>query len=342
MGCAGYGTMRIKDALREAASALLPVLAAALLLAAVLLQGGCNGMFFQPDSRLYFKPETFNLFHEEVGFTSADGTRLRGWFLPGQPPVRGTVIHFHGNAANISNHIFAVRWLPPAGYSVLMFDYRGYGASHGSSSRAGAIADGVAAIDYVRSRKDVDRSRLIVYGQSLGGALAVNALAEAGGAGVRALVVEGGFASYQEVVRLIMDDTWFLWPFQYPMAYGFFSDESSPNDALPRLAGVPLLVIHGEADRTVPFEAGRQLFEAFPGKDKTLWAVPRARHMGIFEQDGSPWRGKLLDYMDARMKLKTKLDRLPGSAPGSTYTRPAPGSTYRGGPLRVPPPVYRR
>ena len=274
----------------------------ALLLLPVLLLVGCNSMFFQPDSQLYVTPDQLNLYHEEVEFKSADGTWLTGWFLPGREPVRGTVIHFHGNAANISNHIVAVSWLPPAGYSVLMFDYRGYGVSQGSPSREGAIADGAAAINYVRGRKDVDPSRLIVYGQSLGGALAVNALAAAGSKGVQALVVEGGFASYQEVVRLIMNDTWILWPFQYPVAYGFFSDEMSPADALPGLADVPLLVVHGESDRTVPITAGKQLYDSFPGKDKDMWSIPRVGHMAIFRDKGSPWRKKLLEYMDAKVK----------------------------------------
>lgn len=277
--------------------AMLPM--AALLLLAAL--GGCNGMFFQPDSRLYVTPDQLNLYHEEVEFRSADGTWITGWFLPGQEPVRGTVIHFHGNAANISNHVVAVRWLPPAGYSVLLFDYRGYGASQGSPSREGAIADGVAAINYARRRKGVDPSRLIIYGQSLGGALAVNALAAAGTKGVQALVLEGAFASYRELVRLKMNDTWISWPFQYPVAYGLFSDSMSPEEALPKLADVPLLVVHGEADRTVPLEAGRQLFEAFPGKQKIMWVIPKARHMRIFQELGSPWRDKLLEYLDARM-----------------------------------------
>ena len=184
---------------------------------------------------------------------------------------------------------------------MLLFDYRGYGASQGSPSREGAIADGVAAINYARRRKGVNPSRLIIYGQSLGGALAVNALAAAGNKGVQALVLEGAFASYREVVRLKMNDSWISWPFQYPVAYGLFSDSMSPEEALPKLADVPLLVVHGEADRTVPLEAGRQLFEAFPGKHKKLWVIPKARHMKIFQEFGSPWRDKLLEYLDARV-----------------------------------------
>ncbi|MBI4083060.1 MAG: alpha/beta fold hydrolase [Candidatus Lambdaproteobacteria bacterium] len=271
-----------------------------LLIAAVLLAlSGCNSVFFQPNRRLYFTPEQFNLAHEEVRFRSADGAELHGWFLPGRSPVRGTIVHFHGNAANVTNHLYAVRWLPPEGFSVFLFDYRGYGESEGSPSREGAIADGEAAIRYVRGRPDVEPERLIVYGQSLGGALAVGALARAGIAGVKALVIEGGFASYREEVRLILDSTWLTWPFQYPVAYLLFSDALRPLDDLPRIADVPLLVIHGQTDATVRIENGLQLYEAFPGKTKAFWAVPGADHMEVFSRPESPWRTRLLAYLRA-------------------------------------------
>ncbi len=261
----------------------------------------CDGMFFQPDSRVYRTPEQDGLWHEQVRFRSADGTMLNGWFLPAKRRMLGTVVHFHGNAANISNHLLEVRWLPEAGYAVLMFDYRGYGDSEGSPTRAGAMADGVAALNYARSRSDVDPQRLVVFGQSLGGALAISALQQAGTQGVRALVVEGTFLSYRDVVRRILADGWLTWIFQYPVAFVFFSDAYSPADALKALAGLPFLVIHGEADRTIPYEAGRELYEAFPGKDKEFWRVPGAGHLQIFGTPGSPWRDQLLAYLAKRL-----------------------------------------
>ncbi|HEX7928110.1 MAG TPA: alpha/beta hydrolase, partial [bacterium] len=160
---------------------------------------------------------------------------------------------------------------------------------------------GVAAIRYAQGRKDVDPERLVVFGQSLGGAIAISAVARAGLNGIRAVVVEGTFDSYQAVVRRILARGWLTWPFQYPVAWMFFSDSFSPRDDLPRLASVPLLVVHGEADRTVPIEAGRALYDAFSGQDREFWSVPAAGHMEIFGVPGSPWRDKLVAYLAQRM-----------------------------------------
>ena len=302
---------------RLAGAALVPLLAPLLALLLVLALGGCNSIFFQPDRIRYYLPDQFGLIAEDVYFPSADGTQLTGWFLPAQGTPRGTIVYFHGNAANISNHLVQVRWLPPAGYSVFIFDYRGYGVSSGEPSREGLIQDGVAAIDYVRSRKDVNPRRLVVYAQSLGGTVGLSALARAGTAGVRAVVVESGFGSYREEARLFMDDHWFTWPFQYPVAYLFISDDHRGYDALPALARVPLLVIASTGDRTVPIEASRRLFEAFPGTDKTFWTVKGLPHVAMFVRDGSPWRPRLLAY------LADKLG--PPPAAGSAAQAAAPG-----------------
>jgi len=277
---------------------------------------GCNNIFFQPDNYFYYDPAEFDLWHEQVEFRSQDGTYLTGWFLPAKGKPRGTVILFHGNAANISNHVLAVRWLPHQGFSVFLFDYRGYGASQGEAHRRGAVEDGAAAIKYVRSRKDVEKDKIIIYGQSLGGAIAVNSLALAGPEQTKALVVEGGFASYKEVVRLIMDNTWILWPFQYPVAYLGFSDGDHPLEVIDQLSQVPLLVIHGERDATVPLAAGKQLYDAFPGTDKEFWPIPYANHQAIFTAKGSPWRGKLLQYFQKKLP--------PVPIPSRAYNPPEP------------------
>ena len=291
----------LRNGRRPAARRPRPGAALLLLLLMTPLIGACDHLFFQPDRHLYLTPEQFGLWHEEVGFDSGDGTRLSGWFLPARGSALGTVIQFHGNGANISNHLYAVRWLPYAGYNVFLFDYRGYGRSAGSPDRAGAIEDGVAAIRYVRGRKDVDARRLVLLGQSLGGAIGLSALARAGTAGFRAIVIEASFVSYREVVRLILARSWLTWPFQYPAAYLLFSDRLGPRQDLPALAALPLLVVHGTADSVVPIQAGRELYDAFPGADKAFWPIPGADHLEAFSIPASPWREPLLKWLAEKL-----------------------------------------
>ena len=121
-------------------------------------------------------------------------------FLPASGTVKGTVLHLHGNAANVSNHLPLVAWLPARGYNVLMLDYRGFGRSEGKPTLDGIVQDALAALEYLRSRPDVDRDRLVVLGQSIGGATALRMLAR-DSAGVRLAVIDSSFPSYRGIAR---------------------------------------------------------------------------------------------------------------------------------------------
>src|ERR1044072_7983864 len=92
---------------------------------ACLLTGCVQQLFYYPDGFVYDRPSRAGLAYEEVTFRSADGTRLSGWFMPAVGEARATVVHFHGNARNISAHWRLVGWLPRRGFNVLVFDYRG-------------------------------------------------------------------------------------------------------------------------------------------------------------------------------------------------------------------------
>ncbi|HUN82536.1 MAG TPA: alpha/beta hydrolase, partial [Phycisphaerae bacterium] len=92
---------------------------------------GCDRVFYYPDRRVHGDPAEHGLKYEDVYFAAPDGVRLHGWFFPATKPATGTVLHIHGNAANVSAHYEFIRWLPAAGYNVLTFDYRGYGQSGG-------------------------------------------------------------------------------------------------------------------------------------------------------------------------------------------------------------------
>jgi fermentation-respiration switch protein FrsA (DUF1100 family) len=197
---------------------------------------------------------------------------LIGWFIPatGYPNPRdakGTVIHFHGNAGNISSHWRLVEWLPRRGFNLFVFDYRGYGASEGAPEPKGVFEDSRSALDYIRSRQDVDPGRLAVFGQSLGGANAIAAVGSGNRAGVKAIAVEATFYSYSSIAN----DT-------LPGAGALMDDAYSPERYIAAIAPMPFLLLHGTADRVIPHSHSSRLF-ARAGEPKRLVIIEGGDHI---------------------------------------------------------------
>ena len=127
---------------------------------------------FRPDRELSGDPSAVGLAFDDVRFTAADGVMLHGWFVPGADGA--TLVLMHGNAGNISGRLRRLAELHGAlGMNVFIFDYRGYGLSEGRASEKGTYLDAEAALDYVVSRGDVDPDRIVLFGHSLGTAVAV-------------------------------------------------------------------------------------------------------------------------------------------------------------------------
>lgn len=241
---------------------------------------GCSGIFFQPDHAVRWTPTKLGLSHEVVNFTSTDGTPLHGWLLPATGTAKGVVLFLHGNAENISTHIASVFWLPAQGYSVFLFDYRGYGNSQGKPNVAGALADTEAALGWLAARSDMRTLPIIIFGQSLGGALAVPAAARSQyRERIRALVIESAFSSYRNIAREKLASFWVTWPMQWPLSF-LFSDAASPIDHIPHIAPIPLLIIHGARDQVVPDRHAQRLYAAAQ-QPKELWLEPRGRHIEV-------------------------------------------------------------
>jgi hypothetical protein len=280
-----------------------------LIVVAALATAGCGGMYFYPShvANPTLEPAIHGagLTWENVQFKSADGTELQGMFFPSTAPANGTIVHFHGNGENMTFHAFYAAWLAKERYNVFEFDYRGYGASDGKPNIRGAIDDGIAALKYVSSRKDVDPERLVVFGQSLGGALAIAATAESNLPGVKAVVVESTFASYRDIARDRMNALWLTWAIQWPMSYAF-PDKWSPRKFVKKISPRPLLVIHGTKDPVVPFQHGEALYEA-AADPRTFWEVPGAGHTQAFARQSryaATLRPKLVEFLDGVLGVK--------------------------------------
>ena len=258
----------------------------------IVLAGCIERMFFYPDSATYTTPAQLGVRAEDVRIVTADGSRLHGWFLPAVGNAKGTVLHLHGNAANVSNHLPLVSWLPARGYNVLMVDYRGFGRSEGKPSLDGVVDDAAAALAYLRTRPDVDATRLIMFGQSIGGATALRLLAR-DARGVRLGVIDSAFASYRGIAR---DATAGgpLAPIAALTVGVLPGPDKDPITALKSIR-VPLIFVHGARDTIIPAANSEKLHAAAPGSQH--WSVPNAMHITALAQPGS-WREKLVQAMD--------------------------------------------
>jgi hypothetical protein len=265
--------------------------AAALVL---LLLGGCTSVFFQPDRAIYQTPGLYGLDYQAVQFRAADDTEPFAWFLPARGKPQGTVLYLHGNGQNISTHFANVAWMPAAGFNVLAFDYRGYGGSQGEPSLEGVQLDIDAAMRVLLSRPDVDPERIIVFGQSLGGALAIYYVAHSRYRdSIRAVVADSAFSDYTRIGEEKLAAAVITWPFQW-FASVAIDNRYSPEASVRMLSPIPLLLIHGDEDGIVPLHHSKRLYE-LAGYPKDLWVVPGAGHIQAIKDRAV--RKRLADYL---------------------------------------------
>lgn len=242
---------------------------------------GCTHMFFQPRPELIDAPSRYGIAYSDEHLTAADGTPLDAWFIPARGAAKGTILFLHGNAENISTHSRSVLWLAVQGYNVLALDYRGYGASGGEPSLQGVQLDIDAAMRHLLQRKDVDASRIMVLGQSLGGALALYYCAHSTyKQNIRGVISDSAFSDYRRVARDSLSRFVLTWPFQW-LPRLLINNDYAPQDAIAAISPIPLLIIHGEQDKVVETYHAQRLFEK-AGQPKQLLLVPEAGHIQAF------------------------------------------------------------
>ncbi|MEB0007844.1 alpha/beta hydrolase [Pseudomonas sp. RTB3] len=267
------------------------------ILTLLLTLTGCSSLLFYPEPGQPFTPDRAHLAYRDVTLTAADGTRLHGWWLPAKAgvPVKGTVLHLHGNGGNLAWHLGGSWWLPEEGYQVLLLDYRGYGMSQGEPSLQGIYQDVDAAFSWLNRSPEVQGKPLVVLGQSLGGAIAVHYLAEhpQQRARVKALILDGTPASYRDVARYTLSTSWLTWPLQTPLSW-LIPDADSAIRGLPLLSGTPLLIFQSLDDSMVPLSNGISLYQAAP--PPRVLQLTRGGHVQTFSDP--TWRQVMVRYLE--------------------------------------------
>ena len=205
-------------------------------------------LVYFPRREITMTPDRVGLPYEDISFEASDGVKLSGWFIPAEN-ARGVILFCHGNAGNISHRLESIRIFHRLSLDVFIFDYRGYGRSEGKPTERGTYLDAEAAWRYLAEDRQADPARIIIFGRSLGGAVA-SWLAKAQTAG--ALIVESAFTSIPDIGA----DAYPFLPVKLLSRFKY-----SIVDYI-REVRCPVLIVHSRDDELISFNHGRRLFEA--------------------------------------------------------------------------------
>lgn len=212
-------------------------------------------MYFQQPLMIYFPmgklqqtPADWGLDYEDVTLTTADNLELHGWYIPHKNATH-TLLFFHGNAGNISHRQESIEIFHRLGLNVFIIDYRGYGNSQGRPSEQGLYRDALAAWDFLTNIKNISNRQILIFGRSLGGAVATDLAARVQSAG---LIVESSFSSARDFARRV-----------FPVLSHLLWVRFDFNTAAKiKQVKSPVLVLHSPDDEIMPFPLGEQVFQS--------------------------------------------------------------------------------
>jgi pimeloyl-ACP methyl ester carboxylesterase len=253
-----------------------------------------NRFIFFPSPNLDVTPDAFNLAYEDVWIPAPMGNqnqKIHGWWLPARGIEQCVVLHFHGNGHNIAANLWQALQFHQVGCSVLMIDYRGYGRSAGPfPSEARTYQDAEAAWNYLVQTRQIAANRIIVFGHSLGGAIAIHlALRQPQMAG---LIVQSSFTSMQAMVE--HRGRFWMFPINLLLTQRF------PSIERVKQLQVPVLYLHGTADELIPTTMSQTLYEA-TNSAKQLHFVAGAAHNNVAEVGGSHYTEVLGFFIQHRI-----------------------------------------
>lgn len=255
----------------------------------VIIRWVQSRLIYFPTHNCHTTPADLGIEFEDLTLTTKDGIAISAWYLP-HPTALGTIIFCHGNAGNIADRVPTGSILRSLGCNVLLFDYRGYGRSGGTPTEEGTYLDAQAAWDYVKGEKREPPGRIVVFGRSLGGAVAIELAVRCAATPPAALVLDSTFTSVTDIGRMHYP---FL-PVNWLLRYRYES-----IDKIGRI-DVPKLFFHGRKDELIPIENGRRLFDA-AADPKQFVETPGGHNTGGF--DYSPqYTAQLASFIQTHLR----------------------------------------
>lgn len=249
----------------------------------------CSNLLYYPTRTLYSDPKPSPI---ELHLELKKDLIIHGWHFKQGPKVsKGCVAFFHGNAQNRSSHFYHLYWLISESYDYYIFDYPGFGQTKGDPTPENTVSTAMGIIKYIANQ---NCKRMIVYGHSLGGQIAMRAAWEVREkVKIDLLVIDSSFLSYQDIGNNVLRRSALTWLIS-PLSYLLLSDKWAMEERIKDFVNIPLVVIHTKTDQVVPFKFGEEVYKKARG-DKEFWIKEKGNHFNIYsDKKGRELKEKLL------------------------------------------------
>ena len=249
------------------------------LMLSIMLLTSCGGLFYYPDNRLYVDVNKLDIQPQQIELKTSDDKKFFGWYFKASDNPKGKILFFHGNGQNRTAHFYSLYWILKNNYDFFIFDYPGYAESEGKASQLSTGDAGTKAIEWIAQKNP--NTPLIIFGQSLGGNIAIYSYAK-NRAKVSAclVVVDSTFKSYRKVAQRVLAKQWLTWPIQ-GLSYLLVPESHSAEDLISEISPTPFLVFHSKEDSVVDYQSGRDVFDSAK-EPKKFFEVHGKGHIQAF------------------------------------------------------------
>lgn len=235
---------------------------------------GCSSMLYYPSRALYVDPRKLNPKPVE-NVVKVGEIEVHGWTLTPLAVPKTTIVFFHGNGGNRSGHIVPLLPLLKEGHEINTFDYPGYGQTKGQPTPENTVQTAIEVIRFVKRNRP--QTPLVIYGNSLGGAIAQRAVWELRNEIKPDLfIIDSSFTSYRSAARQILGHSAITWLFQ-PIGWLVMNDTWAPGKRMKDIHSVPTIVIHSRTDEVIDFSLGQRVFELV-NEPKEFWIRESGAH----------------------------------------------------------------